>query len=71
MRSRIERVIFIADLFRNEFGRRVLISLRDMGRKYNAPLRITISRKGSDQVSYVTYAEAERLRDLLNKALSE
>lgn len=71
MRSRIERIIFIADMFKNEFGKRVLISIRDMGRKHDAPIRITISRRKHDQVSFVTYAEAERLRDLLNKALSD
>jgi hypothetical protein len=71
MRSRIERVIFIADMFKNEFGKRVLISIRDMGRKHKSPIRITISRRGDDQVSFITYAEADRLRDLLNKALSE
>lgn len=71
MRSRIERIIFIADMFKNEFGKRVIISLRDLGRKHEAPLRIVIARKGKEQVSHLTYAEAERLRDLLNKALSD
>lgn len=71
MRSRIERIIYIADMFRNELGRKVIISIRDMGRKHDAPIRIVISTREKDQVSFVTYAEAERLRDLLNKALEE
>jgi hypothetical protein len=71
MRSRIERVIFIADMFRNEFGRRITISIRDMGRKYEAPIRIRIASKKSMSENFITYMEAERLRDLLNKALSE
>lgn len=71
LRARIERIIFIADMFRNELGRRVIISIRDMGRKHDAPIRIVVSTKKRDQTIFITYIEAERLRDLLNKALSE
>lgn len=69
--SKIERIVFIADYFRNEFGRRIVISIRDMGRKYDAPIRITITGPKSKSENFVTRMEAERLRDLLNKALSE
>lgn len=69
--SKIERIVFIADYFRNEFGRRIVISIRDMGRKYDAPIRITITGPTSKSENFVTRMEAERLRDLLNKALSE
>jgi hypothetical protein len=69
--DRLHRILFIADMFRNEFGRKIIISIRDMGRKYEAPIRITISGPKSKSENFVTRMEAERLRDLLNKALAE
>jgi hypothetical protein len=69
--DRLHRILFIADMFRNEFGRRIIISIRDMGKKYDAPIRIVIKGPKSESVNFITRIEAERLRDLLNKALSE